>query len=391
MFGYPMIRTYKRKLILTKEQSNRIGSWIGACRVVYNLGMEIKQASYKSTGKSVSKYDLINQLPDLKKDFDWIRDVPSQTLQASIERLDRSYQNFFRSFKKGGGYPKFASKKTFKSILFKSVSVNGNFASIPKIGSVRMFKDSEIKGHPKTAQIIIEPTGFFICIQCEQVPVKFVSENQAIGIDMGIAHFCIDSNGQFVANPKHFKRHERHLRIENRSLARKKKGSNRWTRQAKKLARLHHTIANVRKDFLHKESTRIAKQNSIVYMEDLKIKNMSKSAKGTAEEHGKNVAAKSGLNRSILDCGWGNFGMMLEYKTAVVKVNPKHTSQICSYCGHKDAQSRISQSEFKCTSCSNTWGLKPKGTKTHAKDSLVVNRAFLVQFQNLVHCRTTNL
>ena len=354
MFGYPMIRTYKRKLKLTKSQEQRISSWIGACRVVYNLGMEIKQASYKSTGKSVSKYDLMKQLPDLKEDFEWIKDVPSQTLQASLDRLDRSYQNFFRSFKKGGGYPKFASKNTFKSILFKSVSVNGNFASIPKIGSVKMFKDSEIKGNPKTAQVIKEPTGYFICIQCDQVPVKFVSENQAIGLDMGIAHFCIDSNGQFVANPKHFKRHERHLRIANRSLARKKKGSNRWTQQAKKLSRLHHTIANVRKDFLHKESTRIAKANAMVYMEDLKIKNMSKSAKGTAEEHGKNVAAKSGLNRSILDCGWGNFGMMLEYKTAVVKVNPKHTSQICSYCGHKDAQSRISQSEFKCTSCSNT-------------------------------------
>lgn len=349
-----MIRTYKRKLKLTKSQEQRISSWIGACRVVYNLGMEIKQTSYKSTGKSVSKYDLINQLPDLKKDFDWIRDVPSQTLQASIERLDRSYQNFFRSFKKGGGYPKFASKKGFKSILFKSVSVHGNFASIPKIGSMKMFKDSEIKGHPKTAQIIKEPTGFFICIQCEQVPVKFVSENQAIGLDMGIAHFCIDSNGQFVANPKHFKRHERHLRIANRSLARKKKGSNRWIRQAKKLSRLHHTIANVRKDFLHKESTRIAKQNSMVYMEDLKIKNMIKSAKGNAEEYGKNVASKSGLNRSILDCGWGNFGTMLEYKTEVLKVNPRHTSQICSCCGHKDAQSRLSQTEFKCTGCSYT-------------------------------------
>ena len=214
-----------------------------------------------------------------------------------------------------------------------------------------MFKDSEVKGNPKTAQIVIEPTGIFICIQCEQVPVKFVSENQAIGLDMGIAHFCIDSRGNYVANPKHFQCHERQLRVANRSLVRKKKGSNRWARQAKKLSRLHHTIANVRKDFLHKESTRIAKANSIVYMEDLKIRNMSKSAKGTAEEPGKNVSAKSGLNRSMLDCGWGSFGTMLEYKTKIIKVNPKHTSQLCSHCGHKDARSRLSQSEFKCTSC----------------------------------------
>ena len=158
-----MIRTYKRKLKLTKSQEQRIRSWIGACRVVYNLGMEIKQSSYKLTGKSVGKYDLMKQLPDLKEDFAWIKDVPSQTLQASLDRLDRSYQNFFRSFKKGGGYPKFASKRSFKSILLKSVSVDGNFVSIPKIGSVQLFKDSEIKGVPKTAQIIIEPTGIFEC------------------------------------------------------------------------------------------------------------------------------------------------------------------------------------------------------------------------------------
>lgn len=349
--GSPMIRTYKRKLKLTKSQEQRISSWIGACRVVYNLGMEIKQASYKSTGKSVSKYDLINQLPDLKKDFDWIRDVPSQTLQASIERLERSYQNFFRSFKKGGGYPKFASKKAFKSILFKSVSVNGDFASIPKIGSVKMFKDSEIKGNPKTAQIVIEPTGFFICIQCEHVPVKFVSENQAIGLDMGVAHLCIDSNGNIVANPKHFKKYERKLRIANRSLARKKKGSSSWKQQAKQLSRLHHKMACVRKDFLHKESTKLAKANSLVFVEDLKIKNMSKSAKGTLEDPGRSVSAKSGLNRAILDCGWGTFRTMLEYKTQVVSVDPKYTSQICSICGHKDASSRLSQSKFVCTSC----------------------------------------
>jgi len=346
-----MIRTYKRKLKLNKVQEQRLSSWIGACRVVYNLGMEIKQGAYKTAGKSISKYDLMKQLPGLKKDFDWIGDVPSQTLQAAIDRLDRSYQNFFRSYKKGGGYPKYASRKTFKSILLKSVSVYEHMVSIPKIGSLKMFKDSPIEGIPKTAQIIKEPTGYFICIQCEQVPIKIVSESQAIGLDMGIAHFCIDSQGNFVANPQHFKGHERKLRIENRSLARKKKRSNSWMRQSKRLARLHHTIANVRKDFLHKESTRIAKANSVVYIEDLKIKNISRSAKGTAEEHGRNVAAKSGLNRSILDCGWGMFATMLAYKTQVVRINPKYTSQICNACGYKDSKSRVSQSKFVCTSC----------------------------------------
>ena len=349
-FVHPMIRTYKRKLKLTKSQEQRISSWIGACRVVYNLALEIKIESWKKLQKGVSQYDLQAQLPALREELAWMKDVDSQSLQNVLKRLDLAYKSFF----KGGGFPKWANKRDFRSIHIQRIKCCEHTVNIPKIGDLKLFKDSPIVGHPRTAKIIKEPTGYFICIQCDQVPVKFVSENQAIGLDMGIAHFCIDSNGKFVPNKKHFKTHERHLRIANRSLARKKKGSNRWTRQAKKLSRLHHTIANVRKDFLHKESTRIAKQNSMVYMEDLKIKNMSKSAKGTAEEHGKNVAAKSGLNRSILDCGWGNFGTMLEYKTEVLKVNPKHTSQICSYCGHKDAKNRLSQSKFVCTSCAHT-------------------------------------
>lgn len=297
--------------------------------------------------KGVSQYELQAQLPALREELAWVKDVDSQSLQNVLKRLDLAYKFFF----KGGGFPKWANKRDFRSIHIQRIKYCEHTVKIPKIGDLKLFKDSPIVGIPKTAKIIKEPTGFFICIQCEHVPVKFVSENQAIGLDMGIAHFCIDSNAHFVVNPQHFKTNERCLRIANRSLARKKKGSNRWTRQAKKLSRLHHTIANVRKDFLHKESTRIAKQYSIVYMENLKIKNMSKSSKGSLEEPGKQVAAKSGLNRSILDCGWGYFGTMLAYKTKVVKVNPKHTSQICSSCGHQDTGSRLSQSKFVCTSC----------------------------------------
>jgi putative transposase len=339
-----MIRTYKRKLILTKRQSNRIASWIGACRVLYNLGMEIKISAYKSTGKSVNSYSLINQLPELKKEYDWIKDVPAQTLQSSLERLENSYENFFRNFKKGGGYPKFATKRKYKSIIFKqntqnrvaAIRVKNNKIRLPKIGFLKMFKDSEIKGDIKTVTIKIEPTGFFICIQCDNVPTKFDSENQTIGLDMGLSHFCVDSNGFFIENPKHFAKHERRLRIENRSLARKKKGSNSWNKQAKKLALLHHKIGNIRKDFLHKESTKIAKSNSMVYIENLNIKGMAKNGK---------------LAKHILDAGWGIFGQMLSYKTKVEKVNAAYTSQQCNNCGHIAKENRKNQSKFECVIC----------------------------------------
>lgn len=325
------MRTYKRKLILSKAQQERLSSWMGACRFVYNAGLEIKIAAYRNKQIYVSKYDLMKQLPMIK-DVDWIKDVPAHTLQAVIDRLENSYKSFFRGY----GFPKFISKKGYKCIPFKEVKIHEQSLILPKIGKLRLFKDAPLVGVPKTAQIIKEPTGFFVCIQCENAQKKVDSENQAIGLDVGISHFCIDSNGNFIANPRHFKKYERQLRIENRSLARKKKGSNRWKKQAKKLAVLHHKIGNVRKDFLHKESTRIAKSYATVYLEDLNIKNMSKN---------------KSLSKHILDCGWGMFRMMLEYKTNVIRINPKHTSQTCFECGTVDSKSRISQSEFCCTSC----------------------------------------
>jgi len=222
-----------------------------------------------------------------------------------------------------------------------------------------MRKDAEMTGIPKTAVIVKEPTGYFICIQCEVTHKKFESENQAIGLDMGLSHFCIDSTGNFIPNPKHFKKYEKQLRIENRTLSRKKKGSKRWKKQAKRLALLHHKIGNVRRDFLHKESTKIAKANSIVYMEDLNINGM------TRNKH---------LSKQILDCGWGTFRTMLEYKTQVIRINPKYTSQTCNECGEKDKKSRISQAEFVCTSCGHVSNADVNAAKNILRKGIALNR-----------------
>lgn len=347
--------TYKRKLILTKKQQSRIDSWLGACRCVYNLGLEIRIAAYRNKQISVNKFELMKQLTDIK-DIDWIADVPSQSLQNVIERLDNSYQKFF----KGGGFPKWANKHKYNSIIFKSAAIFGNTVKLPKIGSVKIFKDAEIKGEIKTATIIKEVTGYFICITTDATKnIQNKDESQVIGLDIGVAYLYVDSNGNFVNNPKHFKKYEKQLRIENRSLSRKKKGSNRWKKQAKKLSRFHHTISNVRKDYLHKQSTKIAKENHTVILEDLNIKGMSRNGK---------------LSKHILDCGWAAFRTMLEYKTKVVPINPKFTSQTCNDCGVKDAKSRLSQSKFVCTNC----GVESNADENAAKNILdlgkVLNR-----------------
>ena len=348
--------TFKRKLILNKAQQERIDSWISTCRFVYNMALEIRIETWKNKQELFSKFDLMRQLSSIKN-IDWISDVPSQSLQNVIERLDKSYNIFFN----GGGFPKWANKHRYNSVLFKQskekiIRIIGNSINLPKIGALKIFKDLPILGNIKTATIVKEPDGYFICITTDTVKsIQNQNESQILGIDMGITHFAVDSNGCFISNPKHFKKYERQLRIENRSLARKKKGSNSWKKQVKRLALLHHKIANVRKDFLHKESTKLAIRYSTIYLEDLNIKGM----------------VKSRLSESILDAGWGIFRTMLEYKTNVVAINPKFTSQTCNDCGTKDAKSRISQSKFVCTNC----GIESNADINAAKNILGLGKA----------------
>lgn len=330
------IITYKRKLKLTKHQQHRVDRWIGACRFVYNLALETRIAAWKKQ-QSIGKYELMKQLPDLK-DVDWIADVPSQSLQNVIERLDVAYQKFFS----GGGFPKWAAKHRYNSILLKSVEIKNGQIKLPKLGVVKTFKDRFIHGKPKTATIIRENDGYYICIASviEQSLIHLASENQAVGLDMGIAHFATFSTGEHINNPRHFAKYERQLRIENRALARKKKYSANWYKQKAKLSRLHAKIGRVRKDFLHQESWKVIKYNGLIAVEDLKVKNMIRSR----------------LAKHISDAGWATFRTQLEYKAerygrAFVKVDPKYTSQICSSCGHKDKENRQSQSKFVCLSC----------------------------------------
>lgn len=356
--------TYKRKLILNKAQQARIDGWIGVCRVVYNLGLEVRIEAWKNKQVTVHKYALMKQVTELRGEIDWIADAPQQSLELTIERLDATYKRFF----KGAGFPRWASKRKYNSISFKRdgkvLNIDGNRVNLPKLGMLKMFKDAEIIGNIKTATIIKEPTGYFICINTDAVkPIQNQNESQILGIDMGITHFAVDSNGGFISNPKHFKRYERQLRIENRSLSRKKKGSNSWKRQVNKLALLHHKIRNVRRDFLHKESTKIAKANHTVILEDLNISGM----------------AKSRLSKHILDAGWGTFRTMLEYKTNVVAINPKFTSQTCNDCGTKDSKSRISQSRFVCTSC----GVESNADENAAKNILGKGIALIRQREAL--------
>ncbi len=232
-----------------------------------------------------------------------------------------------------------------------------------------MFKDAPILGILKIATIKKEPTGYFVTIVCDGVSktTQNPNENQVAGIDMGVARFCADSDDNFIENPRYFKKYEEKLANEQRILLGKVRFSNRWKKQANKIRMLHHKMANARKDFTHKESTKLAVKYNLIFMENLKIMNMTKRAKPKQDEDGKFLpngqAQKSGLNKSIFDCGRGMFRQMLSYKTEVFSVPSQDTSITCRMCDNKDAKNRVSQSIFKCTntSCGHT-----ENADTHA-------------------------
>jgi len=177
-----------------------------------------------------------------------------------------------------------------------------------------------------------------------------------IGIDKGITRFATLSDGRFIAPLNRFKKHEVRLARYQRAMSRKQKFSKNWIKAKAKITALHSRIGNVRQDFMHKTTTALSKNHAMIVVEDLKVTNMSASAKGTLAEPSRKVAQKSGLNKAVLDQGWGMFDEFLDYKLQwnggeLLEVPPHHTSQTSPACGHVSADNRQTQAKFECVEC----------------------------------------
>ena len=254
--------------------------------------------------------------------------------------------------------PVFKKKGLGDGIRFpQGFKIDNRRIFLPKIGWIGFFKSCEITGKIKNITITNLGGHWFASIQVEQMlEIGHHPSDSEIGIDAGIKCFAAFSDGTKVEGVHSFRKHEDDLAREQRKLSRKKRGSENWKKQKRIIAKFHHTIANVRSDYLHKLSAEISKNHAKVYVEGLKIKNMSASARGSIEEPGTNVRAKSGLNKSILDQGWFEFRRQLDYKLSwkgglLVEVNPRHTSQRCSCCGYTAKENRTSQALFRCQAC----------------------------------------
>lgn len=331
-----MIKTYTYKIKPNKKVEQKFNHWLGICRYVYNVSKEVKEVSYKH-GLKLSSYDIQKQLTDAKKEHTFLKDVHSQTLQAIIDRLDNSFKKFFN----GAGYPRWASKKKWKSIPFKSIKTTHNAFKLPSFGIIKVFNFKQPKGVLKTASIIKEADGLYLKIVVDEYFSKVRNrDNQSVvALDMGVNFFTVTSDGEFIDNPKHLFSKLTELRIQQRKLSRMKKGGNNWKKQVIVVQRLYLKIKRCRLDFLQKQSTILSENYANIIVEDLDIKNMSKN---------------KGLSKHILDCGWGVFFSLLEYKSNVIRVNPMYSSQECNKCGHACKENRKTQSLFECVNCGYT-------------------------------------
>lgn len=245
-------------------------------------------------------------------------------------------------------------RKAFKFRLKPKVS------QLQKIGWIRFSKSRDIEGKIKNVTVSRRGLHWYVSIQTEQTVADPIHPSKfAVGIDMGVAQFATLSDGQALLPLNSFKKIAKRLAKAQQILAKKKKFSANWKKQKAKITKLHLRIANLRYDYLHKISTAISKSHAVVILEDLKVSNMSASAKGTKENPGKNVRAKAGLNKSILDQGWYEFRRQLTYKLVwsggeLVLVPPHHTSQQCSECGYVSQENRQSQAKFVCGKCGHT-------------------------------------
>jgi putative transposase len=311
--------------------------------------LEQRISVWEDRGISLNYYDQANELKDVKKveGYKWIKSVPAQALQQTLKDLEKSFKKFFNS---GFGFPKFKKKgqgdsfrlPDAKQFEVARIAKKRGVVDLPKIGKVFFRQSRNIDGKIKNATIKKEADGWYISFCVEKLVEIQTNDNPSVGIDRGIAQ-TIALSDESKVNPSELRlpvtcnQLRKKIKALQKRLKNKKKFSESWKKIQKRISSLHARIARIRKDFLHKISSKLAKNHDQVTLEDLKIKNMSKSARGTVEDPGRNVKAKSGLNREILFQGWGLFAEMLRYKchwngSVFTLVKTHMTSRRCSEC-----------------------------------------------------------
>lgn len=349
------MRAFRYRLYPTKAQEAALLDTLRLTRELYNAALQERRDAYRKAGKSVSVYEQMRSLPKVKAVRPEFKKVHAHVLQGVVTQLDRAFQGFFRRVKQGvtAGYPRFKGQDRWNSFAFKQVWDNSRGTwfgpgkvldtgriYLPNIGNVRMKMHRPMEGKPKTLTIKKEGNEWYAVYVCDAPTRPLPDTGSAVGLDLGTTHFLITSDGEFVDNPRFFQSTLKKLRVAQRSLSRKKRGSKRRRKARQHVASIHRKVARQRLDFHHKAARTLVNHHDLIAHEDLNVKGMG----------------QGNLARSIHDVGWGQFLNLLSLKAAdagrrVIGVDPRFTSQRCHACGHTEKANRRSQSVFVCVSC----------------------------------------
>jgi putative transposase len=343
-------RSYKFRIYPTAGQTSRAAQCLRDHQRLYNAALEERREAWRMGKVGIRYGQQSAQLKDIRAlDQDQGRwSFSSQ--QATLRRLDKAMAAFYRRCKAGEkrvGYPRFKALDRWDSVEWPSGGDGCRWkpevdrVKLQGIGHVKVHAHRAVRGRVKTISLKREGRRWYVVLSCDDVPIEpLPATGREIGIDVGVARFATTSDGEVIANPRFARESADELAVAQQALARKKRGSANRRRARAKVAEVHRRIRNRRSDFHHKTARTLVNECDVIALEDLRVINMTRSASGTLEQPGTNVAAKSGLNKSILDAGWSQFASILAGKAEeaarrVVFVNPAYTSIDCHQCGRR--------------------------------------------------------
>jgi putative transposase len=344
-----MKKTYKYRLLGSKSTFAKSAEWLVLCQKLFNAALEQRINIYRQRKETISCYNQIKQLPELRATFPEYEEIGSQVLQDVIERIDKTFKAFFKRVKNGGGkagFPRFKNRDRYDSFTLKQAGwkLEGNHLTVRNVGRFKLRLSRPIEGNIKTVTIHREPSGHcYVCFSCDKVPErKLEPSEKSVGIHMGNEYFCIDSDEGHEDNPAYFRKAEKRLRVRQRKLSRRIKGSHGREQARILVAKTYEKITNQRDYFLHKVANKYVANYGVIYIEDLTIKDMDKN---------------HALAKYIRDASWGKFFELLNYKAEeagrlIIKVpHFEANNEACNACGAVNQEHTLSNRQWVCKTC----------------------------------------